>query len=190
MEIDNASKHVGTESEGSDQKKSIGTEDLSTPTAKDDSLSNIDSQSNDEGEGDDEAIDQSCEFIGNALETFWKGTGEFFSQRSAAAHSVIYILLAVLYNAYFVASVYYSIHNGIPMDWCDGVGFLIVLTGITFFGLFYFQVVKKFWGEPIHQNVLKPIGNAFEKVWKYRSVPIRQNFNEVFVWRHLCHNIF
>ncbi|XP_046462699.1 uncharacterized transporter YutK-like isoform X2 [Daphnia pulex] len=167
-EIDKASKHVGTESEGSDQKKSIGTEDLSTPTAKDDSLSNIDSQSNDEGDGDDKAIDQSCEFIGNALETFWKATGEFFSQRSTVALSSLYILLAVLYNAYFIASLYYSIHNGIPMDWCDGVGFLIVLTSIIYFGLFYFQVVKKFWGEPIHQNVLKPIGNAFEKVWKYR----------------------
>jgi pyrimidine nucleoside transport protein len=39
-------------------------------------------------------------------------------------------------------------------------------------GLFYFQVVKKFWGESIHQTVLKPIGKAFEKVWKYRSVPV------------------
>ena len=143
------------------QKKSIRIEDLSTANDLD-SSSNIDSSQ----------IDQSCEFIGNALETFWKTVGQFFSKRSSMVRSVFYIILATLYNAYFIASVYYSIHNGIPMDWCNGVGFLIVLPALTYLGLFYFQVVNKFWGESIHQSVLKPIGKAFDKVWKYRSVPV------------------
>ena len=176
-EIDIASQDIETESKGFDQKKSIGNENLSTPTANDDSSSNIDSKSNDEGDSDGQVMGQSCEFIGNALENFWKATEGFFSERSAVARRVYYIILAVLYNAYFVASLYYSIHNGIPMDWCNGVGFLVVLTSITYFGLFYFQVVKTFWGEPIHQTILKPIGNAFDKAWKCRSVPIWQNEN-------------
>jgi pyrimidine nucleoside transport protein len=172
--IDNAGADVEMES-GLD-KRSIRIEDLSTLAVKDMDLASSKSDSNsNEGPGssdddDDEPTDQSCEFIGNALENFWKTLGEFFSERSAAARSVIYILLAVLYNAYFVASVYYSIHNGIAMDWCDGVGFLIVLTGLIYLGLFYFQIVKKFWGKAINRAVLKPFGKAFDKVWKYRSV--------------------
>ncbi|KAI9560233.1 hypothetical protein GHT06_014247 [Daphnia sinensis] len=131
------------------------------------SRSNI--QSN-ERDSDDEPLDQSCEFIGNALEKLWAALGNFFSERSAVARSIIYIIFAILYNVYFVASVHYSIRNGIPMDWCDGVGFLIVLTGITYLGLFYFQIVKKFWGKSLNRAVMKPAGKAFDQAWKYSWV--------------------
>ncbi|EFX87746.1 hypothetical protein DAPPUDRAFT_22032, partial [Daphnia pulex] len=80
------------------------------------------------------------------------------------------VILALLYNTYFIASIYYSIHNGIPMDWCNGVGLLIIITVITYVSLFYFQVVKKFWGKSIDRAVLKPIGAHFDRIWKFRLV--------------------
>jgi len=167
--IDNAGADIEMDS-GLD-KKSIRIEDLSTLAVKDMDLSSKSDSNSNVGDNDDEEPgDQSCEVIGNALEKFWKTLGDFFTERSAVVRGVIYIILAVLYNSYFIASVYYSIHNGIPMDWCDGVGFLIVLTGLIYLGLFYFQVVKKFWGKAITRAVLKPFGKAFDKAWKYRSV--------------------
>jgi pyrimidine nucleoside transport protein len=176
--IDNVAADIEMEL---DPNKSIRIEDLSTMAVKnlDLSSSKSDSNSNDDDDDDDEPSDQSCEFLGNALEKFWTILGDFFTQRSAVARSVFYIILAVLYNAYFIASVYYSIHNGIPMDWCDGVGFLIVLTALIYLGLFYFQIVKKFWGKAIHRSVLKPLGKAFDKAWKYRSVYL---FTSSIVW--------
>ena len=176
--IDNVAADIEMEL---DPNRSIRIEDLSTMAVKnlDLSSSKSDSNSNDDDDDDDEPSDQSCEFLGNALEKFWTILGDFFTQRSAVARSVFYIILAVLYNAYFIASVYYSIHNGIPMDWCDGVGFLIVLTALIYLGLFYFQIVKKFWGKAIHRSVLKPLGKAFDKAWKYRSIYL---FTSSIVW--------
>ena len=35
---------------------------------------------------------------------------------------------------------------------------LLLLTIFVYFGLFYFQIVKRFWGKSIYKNVLKPFG--------------------------------
>ncbi|KAI9560235.1 hypothetical protein GHT06_014249 [Daphnia sinensis] len=118
----------------------------------------------------DEEVNESCTFIGNALEKFWIYLNDFATRREQLVRGLIYVILAILYNAYFVASIYYSIKNGIPMDWCGGVGLLIILTVISYVGLFYFQIVKKFWGESIDQKVLQPIDRSFDRVWKYRLV--------------------
>lgn len=169
--IDNAGADIEMES-GLDRKTSDRVQDLSTMAVKDLDLSSTTSKSDShvEENDDDEPVDQSCRVIGNGLEKFWTWLGDFFSQRSALARSIFWIILALLYNAYFMASIYYSIHNGIPMDWCDGVGFLIVITGLTYLGLFYFQVVKKFWGKSIEKACMKPAGEAFDRAWKHRLV--------------------
>lgn len=118
----------------------------------------------------DKEVNQSCTFIGNALEKFWVYLNDFATRRQQLVRGLIYVILAILYNAYFVASIYYSIKNGIPMDWCGGVGLLIILTVLGYVGLFYFQIVKKFWGESIDRNVLQPIDRTFDRVWEYRVV--------------------
>lgn len=175
--IDNAGAdielEVGVLSAG---KRSAGIQDLSTMAVKDLDLSTI-SSSSQSNAGDDHhhhdeenTTNQSCQMLGNGLEKFWKLIGNFFSKRARLTRSIVYIIIALLYNAYFIASIYYSLHNSIPMDWCDGVGFLIVITALTYLGLFYFQVVKKFWGKAISRSVLKPTSRAFDRAWKYRSV--------------------
>lgn len=173
--IDNAGADIEIEG-GLDRARSSRIEDLSTLAVKELELSSLDisksegTPSSKDEEEDDEEINQSCGFVGSALEKFWGWIGSAFSERSELMRGIIYVIIAILYNAYFVASVYYSIHNGIPMDWCDGVGFLIVLTGLIYLGLFYFQVVKKYWGKAINRSVLKPLGKAFDRAWKIRYV--------------------
>lgn len=80
------------------------------------------------------------------------------------------VTIALLYNAYFAATVWYAVYNDRPIDFCDGVGFHILLTGFVYLGLFYFQIVKRYWGKAIYRSVMKPIGKRYDRVWKYRSV--------------------
>jgi len=122
-------------------------------------------------------VNQSCSFVGNALEKFWTTLGDFAVKRKTLVRGLVYVIIALLYNAYFIASIYYSIHNGIPMDWCNGVGLLIILTVITYLSLFYFQVVKKFWGKSIDRAVLKPAGAYFDRLWKFRLVNYYYSFS-------------
>lgn len=120
---------------------------------------------------DDEKVQQSCAFIGNALERFWSTLGRLISENQTMVYACVYILLAVLYNAYFISCMFYYVnHDEIVMDWCDGVGFLIALTIVMYVGLFYFQVVKRFWGKAIYKAALQPMGVAYEKAWTYKLV--------------------
>ncbi len=120
-----------------------------------------------DGDEDDDT-NPACLFIGNLLEKFWKFVADFAKERKLLVRGLVYIILALLYNAYFIASIYYSVHNGIAMDWCNGIGLLIIMTAMVYLGLFYFQVVKRFWGKPINRAILKPMGTSFDRMWKYR----------------------
>lgn len=106
--------------------------------------------------------------VGKLLEAFWSSVGNVFTEQRLVVKSIIYVVIALLYNAYLVASIYYAVHNGHPIDYCDGVGFLIVSTAVVYLGLFYFQIVKRFWAKAIYRVVFKPLGAAIDRVWKYR----------------------
>lgn len=158
------------------KKRSFRVEDLSTLAVKDLDLSSIETKGESTSDGSlhennaNEAVFESGSFLGKKLEALRNSTGRVFSKRSDLVRTIIWVIIGLLYNVYFVASIHYSIRNGIPMDWCDGVGFLIVFTALIYLGLFYFQVVKKFWGESIYKSVMKPAGDAFDRYWKFRSV--------------------
>ena len=117
---------------------------------------------------EDEETNQVGLVIGSVLEKFWTLVYDFVEEKKTLVHGVVYVLLGLLYNAYFVACIYYSIHNGVPIDWCNGVGLLIIITGISYLSLLYFQIVKRFWHKRISQNVFNPITVLFNRVWKNR----------------------
>ena len=53
------------------------------------------------------------------------------------------ILLVAAYNAYIAYAVHFHLKTGRNMDWCGGLGFLIIVTGLVYFSLFYFHILKK-----------------------------------------------
>ncbi len=55
---------------------------------------------------------------------------------------VVKIVCALLYNVYIAYSIYYHKSNGLELDWCGGLGFLLVITGIVYLVLFYMNIVK------------------------------------------------
>ena len=54
------------------------------------------------------------------------------------------LLLSLAYNAYLVYAIYFHMSTGRAIDFCDGLGFLLVITGIIYISLFYFLIVKKY----------------------------------------------
>lgn len=82
------------------------------------------------------------------LATTMKAVGCSACSSSAATYSLAArmaaLLVAVgLYNAYIVYAIHYHVTGDKEIDWCDGLGFLIVLTLLVYLGLFYFHVVKR-----------------------------------------------
>ena len=58
------------------------------------------------------------------------------------ANIALWSVLAVAYNAYLGFAIYFHSVAGRELDWCGGLGFLIVMTAIVYLSLFYFYVVK------------------------------------------------
>jgi len=66
------------------------------------------------------------------------------SMMKIASKVILIIILVAAYNAYLVYAIHFHLSTGRPMDWCGGLGFLIVLTLIVYFFLLYFHVIKRF----------------------------------------------
>lgn len=75
------------------------------------------------------------------------------------------VSLFLLYNAYFITAIAYNRRNEIPWDWCDGHGLLIILTAVVYWSLFYYHVLKRFWGKSISQGVIKPVADLGSKIF-------------------------
>ncbi len=74
-------------------------------------------------------------------------------------------LLAILYNAYFITCIAYNRRNELDWEWCDGHGLLIILTALVYFSLFYFQILKRFYGKAIYRSAIKPAGELGNKIF-------------------------
>ena len=54
------------------------------------------------------------------------------------------LVLVAGYNAYLVYALHFHFANGKSIDWCGGLGFLIILTVIVYCSLLYFHIIKRF----------------------------------------------
>jgi hypothetical protein len=80
-------------------------------------------------------------------------------------------LLVVCYNAYLVAVIVVTARRnslGTALDWCDGSGFLFAVTAVVYVALFYFQFLKRFYGEDVKRILFDPVHDAVDRVYSYR----------------------
>ncbi|XP_045133798.1 solute carrier family 28 member 3-like isoform X2 [Portunus trituberculatus] len=120
-------------------------------------------------EDDDEEDYSICSlFPGHAalkerIQTLFKGR-----DLGTLMKKVVVSLLAVLYIIYFIAVL--IIHSDIQEEnyWCNGDGFLILITLILGAGLFYFKVVKVLWGDFLYQHVVLFVSKIFSRMFRYR----------------------
>ena len=84
------------------------------------------------------------------------------SKHPKAQNAVISAVIFVLYNWYLGYCLYLKKDNGgyeiTEFEWCDGLGFLLIITGMVYLGLLYFLVLKPFAGPPINKAIVEPIG--------------------------------
>ena len=60
---------------------------------------------------------------------------------------LVRLMLAVVYNGYLSWAVWYASCQQQPIDYCGGVGLLVVVTAIVYVAMFYFLVVKVYWAQ-------------------------------------------
>jgi hypothetical protein len=56
------------------------------------------------------------------------------------------------------------------LDWCDGLGMLIIIVVLVYFGLFYYYVIKKHYGKTLYNTILKPINKYFNTLLEHRYI--------------------
>lgn len=79
------------------------------------------------------------------LVQMWSILGNLFTQRRHVTKAVMWAILAVLYYAYFFWAVYHYTTNNSEeeeIEWCDGLGFLIIVTVVVHIGLLYGYAIK------------------------------------------------
>lgn len=101
-----------------------------------------------------------CTRVGNFVEHIHRYLGKLISDNRSKVKIIILVVLFLLYNAYFMTAIWYQT-RGESFDWCDGIGFLIIVTSVVYVCLFYFQIVKRFWGRAIYRSFLRPFFSLF-----------------------------
>ena len=58
------------------------------------------------------------------------------------------------------------------LAWCDGLGMLIIIVAMVYFGLLYCFIIKKRFGKTLYNNVLKLIH-------KYSNILLEQRYTSM-----------
>ena len=82
--------------------------------------------------------------------------------------AITLLLVVVVYNCYFIAAIWWGVSNKGQLDYCDDVGFLIILTVFIYIFLAYFLVVKRFLGGALQRAVLDPVILRKDKLLSHR----------------------
>ena len=87
---------------------------------------------------------------------------KYLSANPKVQNAIISSVLFILYNLYLgYCIVRKKDHGGYEItefEWCDGLGFLIIITALVYLGLLYFQVLKPYLGPHFENGVSKPLG--------------------------------
>ena len=70
--------------------------------------------------------------------------------------AITLLLAVIVYNCYFITAIWWGVSNKEQLDYCDDVGFLIIITVFIYIFLAYFLVVKRFLGGALQRAILDP----------------------------------
>lgn len=59
---------------------------------------------------------------------------KLLSRHSKIVKGIIYGIVFILYNAFWIGSMARYVNQGKEFEWCDGIGFLTILTIIVYTG--------------------------------------------------------
>ena len=94
--------------------------------------------------------------------------GGFYKHHRRGIWIVIKMLLFLAFNAYLIGAIVNTAKRGIMVDFCDGVGFLIIITALAYAGMFYHYVLKPYLGNTVYHCIFRPVGTMGGKLWSYK----------------------
>ena len=80
---------------------------------------------------------------GEEAEQGREGRGSLRARLGMARKMLLTVLLVAGYNCYLVYALYFQLSSGWTIDWCGGLGFIIIVTIVVYCNLFYFHIVKR-----------------------------------------------
>lgn len=110
----------------------------------------------------------SSKFNSGLVEKCWNYVRKIGKQHEFKVSLLFKIVTTILYNCYFVSAVCYARYNGTEIDWCEGVGMLIILTILVYFCLFYYKIFKPLWGNRVYSALILPISSFLDYCWSFR----------------------
>uniref|UniRef100_A0A1L8DEH6 Sodium/nucleoside cotransporter n=2 Tax=Nyssomyia neivai TaxID=330878 RepID=A0A1L8DEH6_9DIPT len=107
------------------------------------------------------------------LDTIWT----FLAKNKGIILVIVLVLLNIGVFVYFGFATNYFVKYtcssvNCDLGWCHGYGFLILLMVFIYAGLFYFQVVKRFWGQRISKSAINPFTNLVQHLFSSRYVRV------------------
>ena len=84
----------------------------------------------------------------------------YLSNHPKQAKIVLSCTIFILYNIYFTFALTHRADENLEWEFCDGHGFLVIVTAITYIGLFYYLIFIPCFGEKLYQ-LFKPLGKFF-----------------------------
>lgn len=82
------------------------------------------------------------------------------------------IVAFLLYNAYFIGVIIRYEKYDLAWEWCDELGFLFIITVITYAGLIYYQIIKRFFGRWLDDKLVKPAVKAVDRVFSRKFAEV------------------
>ena len=65
-----------------------------------------------------------------------------FAKNQTAVHRSTILLVAVVYHAFLIAAIVHFANGSGGIEWCDGLGFLILITVVVYASLIYQHVAR------------------------------------------------
>jgi len=120
-----------------------------------------DSKKHDDTDDMFEDKEHSGNMVGDFIENFWAVTCGLVNKHWILVKFFLLVVLVILYNAYLIWSIHYAVNKHDRLDYCDDVGFLLIITIVLYISMFYFLVIKPYSRRiPImkkfYKSVIKP----------------------------------
>ncbi|XP_012270178.1 solute carrier family 28 member 3 [Orussus abietinus] len=107
----------------------------------------------------------------NCLARFKDGLEVLFSRNPRFFAILGWAILNSLVFAYLIlASLHWTRNTkDCAFEWCDGFGMLLIVLGITYFGLLYYKVFKRYLGKPV-TRCCRPIFLFLRRNWETKFI--------------------
>lgn len=84
---------------------------------------------------------------------------------------IIAFIVTTAYAAFVICALFIDNIIEETSFWCDAEGLLVVITGILFIMMFYYLIIKAFFGKVLHEKLVVPLSALGDNLVRVRWVP-------------------